>query len=158
MHSSIPPLFFLLALFSSTLHYQNAWEKLMRLKTKTMKFKTRIQLKLNIYMSYCSSWCFLKLLCMKCTLSHTETLWNLKDNVHRVKPLTWLYQSTFGKILYLFGHCCTEEECLTLGLHINKNILNYFYNLMAKEKKGPRQAYCKTAPHFNDWNGKLLLH
>ena len=70
-HSSIPPLFFLLALFSSALHYQNAWEKLMRLKKETMKFKTRIQLKLNICMSYCSSWRFLKLLCMKCTLSPT---------------------------------------------------------------------------------------
>ena len=42
--------------------------------------------------------------------------------------------------------------------NMNKNILNYFYNLMAKEKKGPRQAYCKTAYHFNDWNGKFLLH
>ena len=65
------PTFFLLALFSSALHYQNAGEKLMRLKKETMKFKTRIQLKLNICMSYCSSWRFLKLLCMKCTLSHT---------------------------------------------------------------------------------------
>lgn len=35
--------------------------------------------------------------------------------------LTWLHQSTFGKILYLFWHCCTEQERLTLGLHTNKH-------------------------------------
>ena len=49
---------------------------------------------------------------------------------------TWLDQSTFGKVLNLFWHCSTKQECLTLGLKQTKtNCCRKTYELQLSPQK-----------------------